>query len=321
MAEKIDDAKYLGLDIGGSNLKYGIVNARGNVVMQAGVSTKMSKGRDYVLGTVSGIIEQMKRKNQLAGIGIGIGGIVDHGIIHQSPNLPGWTEVNFADILAPCGVPVFVENDANIAALFEMKQGICSDSENFIFVNLGTSVSSAIVMNGKIWHGMHGGAGNLGHIVLDMNEIIPEKVPAWKSGVLENYVGKNNIAHNAAGILRHFPNSILRKYDKLDPYFISMGVGQGDKCAIKIFRNVGIAIGTGIATMMNLLDIPLVVFGGGLAMAHQILFQVAMNTVRERTLPVIARDVEFRYSRNTKDAGVIGAAMMAKAGVENDYRE
>ncbi len=197
-----------------------------------------------------------------------------------------------------------------------MTLGCCKNDNDFIYVSLGSGVSAAIVYDRQIIKGVHGGAGDLGHIIIDMNAAVENREQSYKTGILEEYVGKNKIAEQAKEVIKMYPNSIMHTYEKLDPYFISAAVSKGDKAGTKVFKVAGRTLGIGLASAMNLLDIPLVVLGGGMAQSHQILFQTAMNTIKERAMPTIAASAEFRFSHFAKETGVIGAAMMGRIEAE-----
>ncbi len=312
---------YLGLDVGGTNTKCGILDEGNNLIYQHTIPTNAAKGRPHVLKSIAGIINRaLKYHPDVRAIGIGIGGAVDRdGIVRIAPNLPGWNNVDIAKYLSKSiPLPVFVENDANIAALAEMSLGCCMYESDFLFVSLGSGVSSAIVYDRHILKGVNGGAGELGHIIIDMNATVTNKEQQYKTGILEEYVGKNKIAEQAKEVVEQYPNSVLHTYEKLDPYFISAAVSKGDKAGLKIFKNAGRILGLGLASAMNLLDIPLVILGGGMAQSHQILFQTALNTIKERAMPTIAANAELRFSHFAKETGVIGAALLAKLHLENE---
>jgi glucokinase len=306
---------YLGIDVGGTNLKCGIIDEDDNLVYQHTIPTNASKGREAVLRSISNIISRaLKNYPDVYTIGIGIGGVVDkRGIVKIAPSMPGWYNVDIAKYLKKTyDLPVFVDNDANIAALAEMNLGCCQNDNDFLYVSLGTGVSAAIVYDRKIIKGVNGGAGDLGHTIIDFNEPVVNPEQPYRTGILEEYVGKNKIAEQAKDVIRKYPNSIMHTYEKLDPYFISQAISKGDKAGTKIFKVAGRTLGIGLASAMNLLDIPLVILGGGLSQSHSIFFKTAFMTIKDRALPTIADKVEFRHSKFIKDTGIIGAALLGR---------
>jgi glucokinase len=306
---------YLGIDVGGTNLKCGIIDDGDNLVYQHTIPTNAQKGRDGVLRSISNIIGRaLKHYPDVETIGIGIGGVVDrNGIVKIAPNLPGWYNVDVAKYLRKIyDIPVYLDNDANIAALAEMLIGSCKDENDFFYVSLGTGVSAAFVYDRKIIKGVTGGAGDLGHLIMDCNVPIKDQEKPYRTAILEEYIGKNKIAEQAKEVIRKYPNSIMHTYEKLDPYFISMAVTKGDKAGTKIFKVAGRMLGIGLASALNLLDIPLVILGGGLAQSHSIMFKTAYQTIKERALPTVADRLEIRHSHFVKDTGIIGAALYGK---------
>ncbi len=311
---------YLGIDVGGTNLKSGITDEKGKLLYQYTTQTQAGKGKIAVLRNIHGLIAKAVAKfPRVKSIGIGIGGVVDNdGIIKIVPTMPDWEYIDLAKLLSKyVDLPIFVENDARIAALAEMMVGSCRKEYDFLYLNMGTGISGAIVYDRQIIKGVHGGAGDIGHLFVDMNKAVTKRAIPYQTGNLEYYVGKNNISDYAEKYIKKNPDTILHKYENLDPYFISEAVTKGDKVAAEIFTEVGRILGVGIASALNLLDLNLVVFGGGLAQSHQSLFNSAYETAKVRCLPSIAENLEFRISNKAKESGIIGAALFGKMMYES----
>ncbi len=312
------DDLYLGIDIGASNLKYGIIDASGKIIYQRSQSTNANKGLEYMLVSLKRLIMSMQERfPRIKAIGVGVPGIVlDDGTVKISPNMPEWVDVPLGKFLTNVfSLPISIDNDANCAAYAEMTLGAGKNFNSFIYVTLGTGVGGAIVYNRKILKGEHNAAGELGHIIYNPFEALNSKRP-YRTGVLEEYLGKNQISAFAKKFIKDKPDTILHKYEKTDPYFISEAVEKGDEVAIEILRYIGHILGIGLATAMNLLDISVAIIGGGVALAPDQYIETAIETIKERALPHIAESVQILRAQFTKESGFIGSALLAK-----DYGE
>lgn len=308
------DDLYLGIDIGASNLKYGIIDANCKIIYQRSQSTNASKGLEYMLVSLKRLIMSMQEKfPRIKAIGVGVPGIVlDDGTVKISPNMPEWVDVPLGKFLTNVfSLPITIDNDANCAAYAEMTIGAGKDFNSFIYVTLGTGVGGAIVYKRKILKGEHNAAGELGHIIYNPFEALNSKRP-YRTGVLEEYLGKNQISAFAKKFIKDKPDTILHKYEKTDPYFISEAVEKGDEVAIEILRYIGHILGIGLATAMNLLDISIAIIGGGVALAPDQYIESALETIKERALPHIAESAQILRAQFTKESGFIGSALLAK---------
>lgn len=308
------DDLYLGIDIGASNLKYGIIDANGKIIYQRSQSTNANKGLEYMLVSLKRLIMSMQEKfPRIRAIGVGVPGIVlDDGTVKISPNMPEWVDVPLGKFLTNVfSLPISIDNDANCAAYAEMTLGAGKDFNSFLYVTLGTGVGGAIVYNRMILKGEHNSAGEIGHIIYNPFEALNSKRP-YRTGVLEEYLGKNQISTFAKKFIKDKPDTILHRYEKTDPYFISEAVEKGDEVAIEILRYIGHILGVGLATAMNLLDISVAIIGGGVALAPDHYIESAIETIKERALPHIAESVRILRAQFTKESGFIGSALLAK---------
>ncbi len=309
----IDDL-YLGIDIGGSNMKYGIIDHKGNVVFQRSHSTNANKGLDYMLASLKNLILNLQAKYpKIKAIGVGVPGLVlEDGTVKLAPNLPEWEDVPLGKFLTNVfSLPVAIDNDANAAAYGEMIMGAGKDLNSFIYITLGTGVGGAIVLDRKIFRGEHGCAGEFGHIIFNpFAEVVSAK--PFRSGILEEYLGKNQIGQYAKKYIKDKPNTLLHTYPKTDPFFISDAVEKGDEVAVEIFNYVGQILGLGLTTVMNFLDISCAIVGGGVALSPDCFLQSAEATVRQRALPHIAESVKIVRAELIKDTVFVGAALLAR---------
>lgn len=308
------DDLYLGIDIGGSNLKYGVIDKEGKVIYLYSQSTNANKGLEYMLTSLKRLIMNLQAKYpKIKAIGVGIPGMVTtNGTVRYSPNLPEWEDVPLGKFLFNVfSIPVVIDNDANVAAYAEMLVGAGRDYENFIYVTLGTGVGGSIVINRKIFRGERNAAGEFGHLIFSPNERLDASRP-FRTGVLEEYLGKAQITSYAKKYIKDKPDTLLLSYPKPDPYFISEAAEKGDEVAVEILNYIGFLLGIGLTTVMNFLDINVAIVGGGVSLAPDHFIISAINTIRQRALPHIAESVVIHRAVHTKEAGVIGAGLMAR---------
>lgn len=310
---------YISIDLGGTNLKVGVINDTGTILYLKYLPTKANEGKDFIIANIKKQIDTaLKKFPSSKTIGIGVPGIVDNqSIVRVAPNLIGWENVPIKDILSSIyNIPVAVDNDANTAAIAELELGNGKDSPNFIYLTLGTGVGGAIVINREIFRGDFGGAGEIGHLIINSNSELNQEKP-YRTGILEEFIGKNQITDFAKDYIKDKPESILHHYGKTDPYFITEAIKNNDRTAIEIFRIIGYYLGIGLTNVMNLLDIRLIIIGGGLSLSHPLLFDYAKETISKRAMPSIAEHFELKHAKFLKDAGIIGAGLLGKRLLRN----
>ncbi len=305
----------IGIDLGGTHIKLGVLSDSGELISRHLQPTEADKGQAHVLKNLEDAIETLlKEFPDAKTIGLGVPGVVDSsGTVFNPPNLPGWGIVPIQDILfKKFGVPVAVDNDANAAAVAEAHLGAGKEVPYFLFITLGTGVGGCIIMDGEIWRGERGGAGEVGHIIIDANASpIPGK-PAFRTGVLEEFVGRTQILARARQCAAQYPDSLLHNFKNLDIPDVADSVEKGDEAAIVCFKKSGELLGFGLATAMAILDMRKVIVGGGISRTHPLLLETARQTLKERAIPTVSRESEIIKAQFTNDAGMIGAALLGK---------
>jgi glucokinase len=277
----------IGVDLGGTNLRIAAVDSTGKTLRKITTSTEVGRGRDQVIGEMCAAIHQIviqeSGAGELAGIGIGIPGIIDMqtGMLHESPNLPGWHNYPVRDeIERRLQTTVMLENDANAAALGEKWLGAGAAVDDMCMFTLGTGVGGGVVMQGKIWHGMTGMAGELGH-----TNVEPEGHPCkcGSRGCLEQYASATAVKRMAQEAIASGTAPHMARLLKPDAEFSSKEIFdlamQGDPQAKGIFERVGKALGTVIADMVNIFNFPMYVVGGGVASAWDAFAPSMLETI------------------------------------------
>ncbi len=294
----------IGVDLGGTNLRAAAVNRSGEILEKISGTTDLHEGRDAVIGDMVNSIRALKQKlgdGTLAGVGIGVPGFIEmeRGIIANSNNLPEFNGFPVRDeIEKRLGTPIFLENDANAAALGEKWAGAGRDVDDLILLTLGTGIGGGIVSGGKVLHGFVGMAGEVGHITVN-----PTGNPCGcgNYGCLEKHTSATAIS--AMARLIQLGDDLTAK----DVYDMAVA---GDPRAKQIFQTVGGYLGIALATMINLFNFPLYLLSGGVLAAWD---QFAPSMFAE----VEKRSFTFRNTKTRIDkavlgnqAGLIGAAAL-----------
>ncbi len=305
----------IGIDLGGTHIKSAVISSAGEILHQQSQPTHADEGPEFVLQSIANVVSELTGKfPDASAVGLGVPGVVTgDGIIKVAPNFPNWTNIHLKRYLEErFPLPVVLDNDANVAALAEAELGAGMNRSHFLFITLGTGVGGCIISGGRIFRGATGGAGEVGHIILHETDSPPPGKPSYRAGVLEEYVGRLGIIALAQDYAAKFPDSILHSHSNLDVHHISEGVSCGDPASVACFRRTGELLGTAMATALNILDIRTIIAGGGICNAHPLLLETTMETIKRRALPTIAHDIEIHIAHFSNNAGIVGAAMLAK---------
>jgi glucokinase len=310
-------AEYVGLDVGGTYLKGARIDEAGRIL--ASLHDPVEKDPPAALLTqLAAAVRTLETSGPVAGVGIGLPGIVDlgSGRVRSAPNLPALNGLDLAaEISQRTGRRCFPENDANAAALAEAWLGAGRDAETVLLITLGTGVGGGLVFHGKIWAGKSGYAGEIGHIQVD-----PEGVPcgcgSW--GCLETIAGIAGWVRRAEEEMATRP-SALSGQAEISPETIVREAKAGDPVALDVMDDAARAVGIGIAATLNLLNLDRVVIGGGVARAGDVLLDRIVAHARQRTFAHVFADASFRLAELGTDAGVVGAARAAIIGVRTAY--
>jgi glucokinase len=282
----------IGVDLGGTNLRIAAVDVSGHLVEKVTLGTKVSLGRDHVLNDMCDAIQHLSDKyrnsSNMLGIGIGVPGIIDMetGLLRESPNLPGWADYPVrAEIERRLNTRVILENDANVAAFGEKWLGAAKEHDDMAMLTLGTGVGGGLVMGGQIWHGMNGMAGEFGHTTVE-----PEGHPCGcgNRGCLEQYASATAVVRMAREAIAENQGCTLAKAAHSDAEFSAKSIFnlalQGDEDAKRIYRRVGRALGIVLSTLVNSLNLPMYVVGGGVASAWEVFAPAIFAELRSRCM-------------------------------------
>ena len=317
----------IGVDLGGTNLRIAAVDCDGKLLEKLELGAEVSRGRDFVITEMCKAIDTLKQKHhgsgQLVGIGIGVPGFIDMaaGMVMESPNLPDWKSFPVRDeIEKRLGAPVILENDANSAAMGEKWLGAAREYDNMAMYTLGTGVGGGLVFNGLLWHGMTGMAGELGHFTVYADG---HPCGCGSRGCLEQYASATAVVRMAKEAIARGESPELERLSHDPVQFTSRSIYnlaiQGEVPAKKVFENVGRALGIGIGGMVNALNLPIYVIGGGVSSAWDAFAPAMYEEMKFRSsIYALTSPDRIGHEKGTivtrallgSDAGLYGAARL-----------
>ena len=307
----------IGIDIGGTNSVFGIVDKRGHIISQGSIKTGAYKEiNDYVTNLAAGvqeIIDQVGGSDNIKGIGVGApNGNYFTGCIEFAPNLPWKGVIPLAQMLTDkLSIPVALTNDANAAAIGEMTYGAARGMKDFIVITLGTGVGSGIVVNGQLVYGHDGFAGELGHTTIRRGGRL---CGCGRKGCLETYSSATGVARTAREYLetRKDP-SILRdmKPEDITSKDVYDAAMQGDVIAKEIFEFTGQLLGESFADFVAFSSPEAIILFGGLTKAGKLLFDPVRKHMEENLLNIFKNKIRLLVSElKESDAAVLGASAL-----------
>lgn len=317
-AEEILKPYVIGLDLGGTNSVFGIVDSRGEIKATTAIKTQgYDSVDDYVTAAVEAlqvIIDQVGGIDTIKAMGIGApNGNYYNGTIEFAPNL-SWGHngiVPLADMFSKkLGIPVALTNDANAAAIGEMTYGVARGMKNFIVITLGTGVGSGIVVNGQLLYGCDGFAGELGHVIVRGDN--GRSCGCGRSGCLEAYCSATGVARTARELLETTEEpSLLRELmpENITSLDVSIAAGKGDKLAKEIYEFTGAMLGEACANFAAFSSPEAFIFFGGLTKAGDLIMDPIKRSYNEHVLRIFKGKAKFLISGlEGSSAAVLGAS-------------
>ena len=308
----------VGIDIGGTNTVFGVVDARGTVLYSGSIKTgKYAEIEEYVTALGQGltqIIDQVGGPEKIKGIGVGApNGNYFNGCIEFAPNLPWKGKIPLAQLISEKvgGIPVALTNDANAAAIGEMTYGAARGMKDFIVITLGTGVGSGIVINGQLVYGHDGFAGELGHVIVRRNG---RQCGCGRQGCLEAYTSATGVARTAREFMEiRKEASVLREIDPADitskdVYDAAM---KNDKLALEIFEMTGKMLGEAFADFVAFSSPEAIILFGGLTKAGDLIMDPVKRAMDANMLKVYEGKTKLLVSQlKESDAAVLGASAL-----------
>ncbi len=310
----------IGVDIGGTKILAGIVSEEGEVVATARRPTPRNDASD-VLELVAEVVNELVAgtPEPLDGVGLGVAGLVDadRSRVYFAPNLR-WSQVPVRTLLeAATGLPVVVENDGNVAAWGEFRFGAGKDARDLTLVTVGTGIGGGIVLDGRLFRGAHGVAGEIGHV-----NAVPDGRPCGcgRNGCLEQYASGNALVREArllAAERRSEAGALLALGDGtpegVQGLHVTEAAKSGDPVAMEAFTIVGTWLGRGLADLAAVLDPEVFVIGGGVSEAGDLLLASARQTLADKLIGQQNRPAPLvKIAELGNTAGLVGAADLAR---------
>jgi glucokinase len=308
-------------DLGGTHLRTAAVDRDGKIYCRRTQPTPQNDEPDEIVRVlISGVRECEREIAELGGVisagSIAVPGTVDvpAGVVVKVPNVPSMDGFRLAAALeSELEWPVTLENDANAAAVGEMWRGSGQGHSAIICVTLGTGVGGGIILDGELWRGANGSAGEIGHIAID--PFAGVSCSCGGQGCLEVYASATAIVRMTGEAISRYPNSIIHDTGQITAKEIYEAGKEGDELALEVFRQMGIYLGIGLASLINLLNPEVIIIGGGLANGWELFEKHMQQQVIERAFPIPAASVKIVRAQCGDDAGLLGAAWLAYANL------
>lgn len=307
----------IGVDLGGTNTVFGVVDARGNVVVSGSIKTATHNDielylNDLVVG-LNMLIEQVGGKDMIHGIGVGAPNAnYFSGCIEFAPNLPWKGKIPLADMIRErIGIPVAITNDANAAAIGEMTYGAARGMKDFIVITLGTGVGSGIVVGGQLVYGHDGFAGELGHMIVRRNG---RMCGCGRQGCLETYTSATGVARTAREYLSiRSEDSLMRSVpiDQITSKDVYDAAMKGDALALEIFESTGAILGESFADFITFSSPEAIILFGGLTKSGDLLMNPIKHHMEKNLLQIFKGKTKLLFSQlKESDAAVLGASAL-----------
>ena len=301
----------VGVDFGGTSIKPALV--QGAQIIERGVpfDPQHHTAEETLLKMEAAIRELCVDLPGIVPVGIGLPGFVDslHGIVHGLSNVVGWEEVPVSKLLSErLQVPVILENDANAMAYGEWLYGAAANTQHAVCVTLGTGVGGALILDGKLFRGAQLAAGELGHTSIDFKG---PSGPYGNLGCLEMYVGNHHISVRA--LAAYAAAGLSAPTAECTPLDLCVAAHAGCEVALELWASIGNELGAAFANIVWILNPDVIVVGGGVAKAGELLFPHIERSLKSRTSPVINSRLRIVPATLGNDAGAIGCAALALA--------
>ena len=316
----MSSSEVIGIDLGGTKMLTGVLDSDSKVVWESRERSTGQTEEELAELLVNEIEEARRERPGVAAAGLGIPATIDHdrGVAISAVNLP-IDNLAIRDLAAErTGLPVFVDNDANVAALAEHLYGAARGADYAVMLTIGTGIGGGLILGGEIYRGATGAGAELGHVVIAMDGL-PCQGNCPGRGCVETYASGTAIAREGREAAEREPDSalgrLLRDGEEIDGKAVTELALSGDPAAVGVFDLVGSRLGVALTSFANIFEPQIFVIGGGVIAAGDLLLEPARKELRSRALPPM-RDTPVRAAQLGGDAGMIGAAAMARVELE-----
>lgn len=292
----------MGIDWGGTYIKAGIVNSKGKIIKKIIYSSQKLKIKQAFISKIKSLVDDFARF-KIKAVGIGAPGIIDikKGFIYYLPNISGWRNYPLKDVLKrTLRLPVFIDNDANVFALAEARLGAAKGRKHAIFLTLGTGLGGAVIFEGKVLESRTS-ATELGHVPVSLEE---RPCGCGGRGCIETFTGAKHLIKRYRELKRG--KGVIREVKEL--FEIAQ---KGEKEALAVWREFSQALGRFLAGMINIFNPEVIVLGGGVSGAFSIFKPLLWEEIKQQAMWPQIKGLKLVRAK-LKDAGIIGAALLAK---------
>lgn len=312
----------IAIDIGGTQTRVAVVNEEGEILQRKAILTNASDGVDKVMNRLIHLIHELydpivekEGKQAIAGIGLAVPGTLNihKGIIHSSPNLPDLRDVNIKQLLqTEFHLPVYMNNDANVAALGEFYFGKGRGINHFIYVTISTGVGAGIIENGRLLLGKDGQAAEVGHMCINPDGPLCN---CGNNGCIEAYISGTAIVRRTIDLLKksNEPSS-LRELSTISTKDIFAASKNNDKLALQIIEETRKYLGVAIVNLLHLFNPQMIVFGGGVSQVGDYLFKEAITYAKTNAMYPMGEEISYYVTDLGDNIGLLGAAALVKYG-------
>lgn len=313
---------FVGIDLGGTQLRVAVADARGRLRTILRRPTEADRGRAHVIERIVAAVhdvltEDGVKANDVRALGLSMPGPVDPaaGIVISPPNLPGFINVPLNQILTKAtAIPSFLHHDAHLAALGESLHGAARGARNVIYVTVSTGIGAGLILDGELYAGTHGIAGEVGHIVVQPGG---PRCTCGNRGCVEAIASGTGIARAARERAPLAPESALHALESPTAADVVRAARAGDALALTLLRNAGEALGIGMGTLINLFNPELIVLGGSVLNAGTVLLSPMRQTMRASSWRASRRGLRIVRPALKGDAGLVGAIEYARLRIDD----
>lgn len=322
--------KYIiGIDIGGTKIATGLVTREGKLRSKVVLPTMSERGINTSIQQIYNSVDELLsiskvRRIDIEGIGACAPGPLDplRGIVHNPPNLKGWKEVPLAKLLRnKFRMKTRIENDANAAGIAEVIWGAAKGYKHVFYVTVSTGIGTAIIINGKVYHGKNGMAGEGGHVTINYDG--KNRCNCGRTGCIECLASGPYTVGKLLKRIRRNPrlktiitDMVDGELDKVTMVTVGEAALEGDKLALEAVEEEGRLIGIWLGSMINLLDPEVIVIGGGVSLIGKLLFKPIKKAIPEHTINIFSKKTPVVQAKLKRDVGIYGAAAtMIKKGL------
>lgn len=302
----------MGIDFGGTSIKAGLCRGARIIARADPIPTQEFEGPGPLLDAIVAAVDGLRSRTasgRVAAVGIGVPGFVDcgTGVVHQLTNVPGWVEIPLSDLLRErTGLPAVAENDANCMTYAEFRHGAGAGARNMVAVTLGTGVGGGLILDGRLFHGSRSGAGEIGQMSIRFDG---KPGTYGNTGALEEYVGNREIAARARYLHQREERDV--PIEECSPAALAEAAGRGDQVALQVWDEVTTFLACGLANCVWLVNPDVIVVGGGVSQAGDLLFGPLVQKLRGQLAETFRAGLKVVPAAFSNDAGIIGSAAIA----------